>query len=87
MVFEHVNLLSKNGSACPPLLVAMQSLYEKDKMFALQYIACSSGAKTSYRSRDEEKKCEDSEGKKRLSKSVYAHFWPPDNVSTSILQG
>ena len=32
------------------LYAAMQSLYEKDKMFALQYIAAEDGSKITYRS-------------------------------------
>ena len=33
-----IHYIAKSGPTRPPLFAAMQSLYEKDKMFALQYI-------------------------------------------------
>ena len=61
----------------------MQSLYEKDKIFTLQYIAAAeNGAKISYRSSQEEKHREDSSqrGRKRqeCDRDIHAQFGPPD---------
>ena len=48
---ERANSLAKDGdSKRKSLYCAMQSLYEKDKVFALQYIAADGGSKVSYRS-------------------------------------
>ena len=46
---ERANLLAKNGDSKRKFLYCtMQSLYDKDKVFALQYIAADSGSKVSY---------------------------------------
>ena len=41
---ERTNCLAKRGGQKSSLYAAMQSLYEKDKMFALQYIAAEDGS-------------------------------------------
>lgn len=59
----------------------MQSLYEKDKLFALQYIAAVSGTKITYRSpMDEEQRSQASIKRKRQNKIVdkSASYGPPD---------
>ena len=46
---ERANSLAKDSdSKRKSLYYAMQSLYEKDKVFALQYIAADGGSKTTY---------------------------------------
>ena len=46
---ERANSLAKDGdSKGISLYYAMQSLYEKDKVFALQYIAADGGSKVTY---------------------------------------
>ena len=47
---ERVNGLAKSCNRKLSLYEAMQSLYENDKAFALQYITENDGVKTSYRS-------------------------------------
>ena len=42
---ERANYSAKSGGHKLSLYAAMQSLYEKDKMFALQYIAAEDGSK------------------------------------------
>ena len=42
---ERVNGLSKSTGNSPPLYVAMQSLYEKDKVFAVQHLVAKEGSK------------------------------------------
>ena len=52
---ERANCLAKSSQNRPGLYAAMQSLYEKDKMFALQYVAAAeNGSKISYRTPQEE---------------------------------
>ena len=46
---ECANCFATSGFIRPALYAAMQSLYEKDKQFALQYIAAGKGSKVSYR--------------------------------------
>ena len=47
---ERANYSAKSGGHKLSLYAAMQFLYEKDKMFALQYIAAEDGSKITYRS-------------------------------------
>ena len=48
---ERANYSAKSGGHIKlSLYAAMQSLYEKDKMFALQYIVAEDGSKITYRS-------------------------------------
>jgi len=48
---ERANLLAKDGdSKKKSLQCAMQVLYKKDKVFALQHIAADGGFKTTYHS-------------------------------------
>ena len=52
---ERANSLAKDGdSKRKSLYCAMQSLYEKDEVLALQYIAADGGSKTTYRSETSE---------------------------------
>ena len=54
---ERVNGLSKSsGNSLLPLYMAMQSLYEKDKVFAVQQLVAKEGSKISYRDTSEEPK-------------------------------
>ena len=54
---ERINSATKSGGQKQSLYAAMQSLYEKDKVFVLQYIASEEGSKISYRGvRDEEQR-------------------------------
>ena len=54
---ERVNGLSKSSGNSPlPLYMAMQSLYEKDKVFAVQQLVAKEGSKISYRDTSEEPK-------------------------------
>ena len=64
---------------------AMQSLYEKDKMFALQYIAAEDGSKITYRSPvDEEQRSQAAVHMRRKKQDVcdknasYISYGPPD---------
>ena len=45
----HVNSSTMSGGQKHSLYAAMQFLYEKEKVFALQYIASEEGSKISYR--------------------------------------
>ena len=54
---ERANGLAKSGTSKISLFAAMQSLYEKDKMFALQYLAASEiSSKISYPSSQEDER-------------------------------
>ena len=78
---ERANSLAKSGGNKPSLYAAMQSLYEKDKMFALQYIASENGSKITYRSPlDEEQRSQVAVKRKRQEKNSdkNACFGPPD---------
>ena len=78
---ERANSLAKCGGNKPSLYAAMQSLYEKDKMFALQYIASENGSKITYRSPlDEEQRSQVAVKRKRQEKNSdkNACFGPPD---------
>ena len=77
---ERANYLAKSGQNRPGLYAAMQSLYEKDKMFALQYIE--NGSKISYRTSQEEN-CRSQCSSKRIKgkqgvTDKSAKFGPPD---------
>jgi len=52
---ECINCSTKSGGQKHSLYAAMQSLYEKDKVFALQYIAAEGGSKITYRGTMDEK--------------------------------
>ena len=53
--------LAKSGTSKISLFAAMQSLYKKDRMFALQYLAASEiSSKISYRSSQEDERREQS---------------------------
>lgn len=75
--------LAKSGQIRPGLYAAMQSLYEKDKMFALQYVAAAeNGSKISYRTPQEEDRRSQCSSKRIKGKQSItdksAKFGPPD---------
>ena len=79
---ERANGLAKSGTSKISLFAAMQSLYEKDKMFALQYLAASEiSSKISYRSSQEDE-CRGQSSlqnkQKRKNTDASANFGPPD---------
>ena len=76
---ERINSATKSGGQKQSLYAAMQSLYEKDKVFVLKYIA--SGSKMSYRGvRDEEQRSQAAVKRKRSINvnDKNASFGPPD---------
>ena len=78
---ERANCSAKSGGHKPSLYAAMQSLYEKDKMFALQYIAAEDGYKIMYRSRVDEEQRSQVAVRRKQQKNVCdksASFGPPD---------
>ena len=78
---ERVNSSTKSGGQKHSLYAAMQSLYEKDKFFALQYIAAEGGSKITYRDTLDEKQRSQAAIKRKRPKTVYdknASFGPPD---------
>ena len=79
---ERANGLAKSGTSKISLFAAMQSLYEKDKMFALQYLAASEiSSKISYRSaQEDERRGQSSLQNKQKQKNTdaSANFGPPD---------
>ena len=80
---QRANCLAKSGQNRPGLYAAMQSLYEKDKMFALQYIAAAeNGSKISYRTSQEENRRSQCSSKRIKGKQGVtdksAKFGPPD---------
>ena len=75
---ERVNSSTKSGGQKHS---AMQSLYEKDKFFALQYIAAEGGSKITYRDTLDEKQRSQAAIKRKRPKTVYdknASFGPLD---------
>ena len=46
---EHVNSSTKGGWQKHSLYAALESLYEKDKVFVIQYMATEGGSKITYR--------------------------------------
>ena len=80
---ERINFAAKSCGHKQSLYVAMQSLYEKDKVFALQYIASEGGSKISYRGvRDEEHRSKAAVKRKRCVSVTdkSASFGPPDKI-------
>ena len=84
---ERINGLSKTtGSSPPPLYVAMQSLYEKDKVFAVQHLAATEGLKISYRDISEEARRAQTAAKAEARKKKHSlpdgesQFGPPDKA-------
>jgi len=80
---ERANSLAKDGDGKKKSLqCAMQSLYEKDKVFALQYIAADGGFKTTYRSDVSEEQRMKAACKRRArqyaSNDSTASLGPPD---------
>ena len=80
---ERANSLAKDGdSKRKSLYCAMQSLYEKDKVFALQYIAADGGTKTSYHSEISEEQRMKAVCKRKMRqvaiKDSMASLGPPD---------
>ena len=86
---ERANYSAKSGGHIYiklSLYAAMQSLYEKDKMFALQYIAAEDGSKITYRSPvDEEHAALTSCCEKKKAEGYVcdknASYGPPINIS------
>ena len=81
---ERANSLSKSGGNKQSLFASMQSLYERDKMFALQHIsAAENGSKISYRDTSEEI-CRAQSYSRRKSQQYStdkrADFGPPDKT-------
>ena len=80
---KRANSLAKDGdSKRKSLYCAMQSLYEKDKVFALQYIAADGGSKVTYRSEVSEEQWMKAACKRRerqfAIKDSTASLGPPD---------
>ena len=78
---ERANASAKSGGQKPSLYAAMQSLYEKDNLFALQYIAAVSETKITYRSpMDEEQRSQASIKRKCQNKIADKNvsYGPPD---------
>ena len=78
---ERANSLAKDGdSKRKSLYCTMQSLYEKDEVFALQYIAADGGSKATYRSETSEEQrmkaaCKKRHGKlpSRIAQQAWSH--------------
>ena len=79
---ERANSLAKTSDRKISLYGAMQSLYEKDKMFALQYITATEGLKISYRSDVDQAQRSNSAFKRKTQheahKDIQCLFGPPD---------
>ena len=79
---ERANSLAKTSDRKISLYGAMQSLYEKDKMFALQYITATDGLKISYRSDVDQAQRSNSAFKRKAQqeahKDIQCLFGPPD---------
>jgi hypothetical protein len=84
---ERANCSAKSGGHKPSLYAAMQSLYEKDKMFALQYIAAEDGSKITYRSPLDEEQRSQAAVRRRQQKMIVIkmHLMDP-LISMSILK-
>ena len=80
---ERANSLAKDGDGKrKSLYYAMQSLYEKDKVFALQYIAADGGSKTTYCSETSEEQRMKAACKRKARQAVIkdstTSLGPPD---------
>jgi len=79
---ERANGLAKTCDRKISLYGAMQSLYEKDKMFVLQYIAATDGLKISYRSSADLAQRSASALKRKATQAIIkdtdCSFGPPD---------
>ena len=73
------NSSTKSGGQKHSLYAAMQSLYKKDKVFALQYIATEGGSKITYRgSLDEKQRSQAAIKQKRPKMVCDIKIGPPD---------
>ena len=79
---ERANSLPKDGDGLrKSLYCAMQSLYEKDKVFALQYVAADGGSKVSYQCQSEEQQVKAvcrRKARQATVKDSTARLGPPD---------
>ena len=78
---ERANYSAKSGGHKLSLYAAMQSLNEKDKMFALQYITVEDGSKITYLSSVDEEQRSQAAMRRRKQKDICdknASYGPPD---------